>query len=125
MNIMILRTIECRFFYFLLMACAVVSAGCVHINTKLTLTHFESGEVITGMANTITGEVSVTMPSGEILAGKFTDVKNSLTDTGEAYAVLKSSKSKLILELRVTYDKYGSGFGEAHSNDGKNYKVQF
>ena len=96
------------------------------VTRKLTLTQFESGEVITGIANTMTREVTVTMPTGEILKGKFSEQSDFSTSTnGKAYALLKSSKSKLMLELTVSFNEFGHGFGDAHTNDGKNYKVQF
>jgi hypothetical protein len=51
------------------------------VSRKLTLTHFESGEVLTGSANLITREVTVTMPNGEILKGKFSEQTDFSTST--------------------------------------------
>ena len=93
---------------------------------KLTLTHFATGEVLTGVANLITREVTVTMPSGEVLRGKYTTVEQNDAGTNiTASALLKSDTSKLMLELKLTGNEFGSGFGEAETNDGRKYKVQF
>jgi hypothetical protein len=77
------------------------------------------------MANTVTRDVTVTMPNGEILAGKFTEQENSTSRSGKAYALLKSATSNLLLEITVSYNEYGNGFGEARANNGKNYKIEF
>lgn len=53
---------------------------------------------------------------------------NSFTvgGAGKAYALLRSQSSKLMMELIVDYNVWdGSGFGEARTNDGRRYKVQF
>jgi len=86
---------------------------------KITFTQFETGEVIVGAVNTLTRDISVTMPGGEALEGKFT-----LQQNGDTYALLKSSRSTLMLELRATVSGT-SGFGEAQTNSGKRYRVQF
>ena len=44
----------------------------------------------------------------------------------QAYALLKSEPSNLMMELIVSYSEWsGHGFGEARTNDGRRYKVQF
>ena len=90
------------------------------INRRVTLTQFETGEVIVGTVNVMSHWISVTMPDGELLEGKFTTAGGN-----QAYALLKSAKGNLILELSVTYNESGSGFGDAHTNNGKQYRVQF
>jgi hypothetical protein len=50
------------------------------------------------------------------------------TSGGEAkaHAFLKSNKSNLMMEIIVSYsDASGHGFGEAQTNDGRRFKVQF
>lgn len=43
-----------------------------------------------------------------------------------AYALLKSNTSKLMMEMIVQYSDFtGHGYGEARTNDGRQYKVQF
>lgn len=50
----------------------------------------------------------------------------SIGGAGKAYALLKSETSNLMMELLVDYNAWdGSGFGEARTNDGRRYKVQF
>ena len=47
-------------------------------------------------------------------------------ENSKAYAILSSQKSSLMMELLVSYSEWnGHGFGEAKTNDGKIYKVQF
>ena len=52
----------------------------------------------------------------------------SITSGGasNAYALLRSNTSKLMMEIIVQYsDMTGHGYGEARTNDGRQYKVQF
>jgi hypothetical protein len=50
----------------------------------------------------------------------------SVGGAGKAYALLKSETSSLMMEVLVNYDAWsGNGFGEARTNDGRKYKVQF
>lgn len=50
----------------------------------------------------------------------------SVCGAGKAYALLRSETSTLMMELLVDYSVWdGSGFGEARTNDGRRYKVQF
>ena len=43
-----------------------------------------------------------------------------------AYALLRSKTSKLMMEIVVQYSDWtGHGYGEARTNDGRRYKVQF
>jgi hypothetical protein len=96
-----------------LTSCSTVTAK------KITLTQFESGEVIVGNVNSLTRDIAIAMPNGEVLQGKFT-----LQKSGDAYALLKSTSSNLMLEIRATVSG-SSGFGEAQSNGGTKYRVQF
>ena len=52
----------------------------------------------------------------------------SITSGGvsNAYALLRSNRSKLMMEMVVQYSDFnGHGYGEARTNDGRRYKVQF
>lgn len=50
----------------------------------------------------------------------------SVGGAGKAYALLRSETSALMMELLVDYSTWdGSGFGEARTNDGRRYRVQF
>jgi hypothetical protein len=112
-------------------------AGCVRTSTRnFNLTDFQSGETLNGTYNSSTKDALVKMPDGQILKGKYIRVKNatftfaksfyaySTSKSGNAYALLKSETSNLMMEIVVTYQG-NHGFGEAITNDGRIYKVQF
>jgi hypothetical protein len=122
---------------------AIVLIGCAH---PVTLTNFNTGESLNGEFNTGTREITVTMRNGEVLTGKYSAASNSSVTFGtvfagsggfaggtainsggasQAYAILKSQSSSLMMELIVTYGSNNNGFGEARTNDGRVYKVQF
>ena len=122
---------------------------------NLTLTNFQTGEVLKGRASEVGRNVRVTMPNGEVLEGKYSAVDNGSVGfsfgsatafsgvhsatafgsgttitkgSGVAYAMLKSTTpgSPTMMELIVQYGALsGHGFGEARTNDGRTYKVQF
>mgnify|MGYP000564597831 CR=1 FL=1 len=105
----------------LLIILSVLISSCATITArKITLTQFETGEVLRGTVNTLSGVVTITMPDGDVLQGK----AQTQESRGIAYALLKSSTSKLMMELNVTLGDV-SGFGEAQTNTGKRYRVQF
>ena len=122
-------------------------SGCAH---TITFTNFESGEVLQGQYNKLDRSVTVTMPDGEVLSGKYSALSNATATFGNvfvfsggasasafgtgitaggkanAYAILTSQTSKLVMEIIVSYSEWNEhGFGEARTNDGKVYKVQF
>ncbi|MDI6775666.1 MAG: hypothetical protein QMD03_00250 [Syntrophales bacterium] len=132
---------------FLLIVLSFIIAGCVH---KIEITHFQTGQVLQGNYNELNRIVTVVMPDGEVLKGKYSAVSNAsfsfgtatafsgaATATGfgygissggksQAYALLKSKTSTLMMEIIVAYSEWtGHGFGEARTNDGRSYKVQF
>ena len=98
---------------------AVVIAGCVH---NIEITHFQTGQVLQGKYNEINRMVTVIMPDGEILKGKYSAVSNasftfgtataysgvatatcfgygiSSGGQGQVYALLKSETSGLMME---------------------------
>ena len=112
-----------------------IIASCSHTR-NFSLVEFENGEMLQGTFNSSTQEAIVVMLDGQILKGKYTRVKNatftfaksfyaySTSMSGNAYALLKSESSKLMMEIIVIYQKH-HGFGEARTNDGRIYKVQF
>jgi hypothetical protein len=126
---------------------AFLLLGCVH---KLEIINFETGQVINGQYNEADRKVTVYMPDGQILTGKYSALSNAtalfgtgfgFTGTtttttmgtgiaaggkGQAYALLKSDTSNLMMEILVSYSEWsGHGFGEAITNDGRKFKVQF
>ena len=131
----------------LLIMLSFLVAGCVH---KIEITHFQTGQVLQGKYNEINRMVTVIMPDGEILKGKYSAVSNasftfgtataysgvatatcfgygiSSGGQGQVYALLKSETSGLMMEIIAIYSDWsGHGFGEAKTNDGRAYKVQF
>jgi len=117
---------------------------------SIKFVNFKKGTVIHGEANTITKNVTVNMPNGEILEGKYTELCGGTTSLGSSfvifdnnvinslktqskrsntcfdYVLLHSNQSNLMMEL-VGYSDYlsGHGYGKAKTNDGRNFKVQF
>lgn len=134
---------------------ALFLTACAH---SLQLVEFETGQVLNGEYNELNRTVTVTMPDGEVLTGKYSALTNAAVTFGSAfgsgtafsgntsatafgssfgygisaggqssaYALLKSEKSNLMMEILVKYSEWsGHGFGEARTNDGRRYKVQF
>ncbi len=137
----------------------ILAAGCTH---KIAFTDFDSGNVLEGQYNELSKIVTVTMPEGEILTGKYTAIRGasfgfgssvgstyvpafapgwtgysmptysimpifSGNQNGEAHALLKSEKSNLMMDVHVAFDGNwpNNGYGEAETNDGRRYKVEF
>jgi hypothetical protein len=121
--------------------------SCTH---RVDLIDFNTGQVLKGEYNEANRKVTVYMPDGQILTGKYSAIDNAGTffgtgfgfsgttistsfgqgvvagGRGQVYALLKSNKSKLMMEIIVSHSKWGGhGFGEAITNDGRKYKVQF
>jgi hypothetical protein len=119
------------------------------LKTCRSLTSLERGETLTGSFGPGRA-VKITMPDGEILEGTYSVASNATFSTGtavarsgnsittisshvansggasEAYALVKSQKSRLMMEIIVTYSPTNTqGFGEARTDDGRVYKVQF
>ena len=72
---------------------------------------------------------SATAFSGAATATAFgSGTSYMLGGPGSAFALLKGTKpgSKLMMEMMVSYSAMtGHGFGEARTNDGRKYRVQF
>ena len=126
--------------------------GCA-TTRQLTLVDFQTGQTLDGELNESGRSISVTMPDGEVLFGKYSAISNtspvyetgvgvatgsrrgSVFGTGIAiggggeskgYGLLRSNTSKLMMEIAVSYSEWsGDGYGEATTNDGRKYKVQF
>ena len=120
-------------------------SGCT---TAITLTNFDDGEVLVGECNEINEVCIITLKNGEIMSGKYSKVSSGrlpfgtntctrgnsypitgfrqgiMLGAGQAYALLKSDRSPLIMEILVNYGFDGSGFGESRTNTGRAYKVQ-
>ena len=129
-----------KIFIFLFCAAAIACATTYNIQ----LTNFDSGETIHGTAVSGGNKVSVVMPNGEVLRGEYITTSDASfkhtnlivtqqgvipvygvtrSQTGNGYVLLKSNKSKLIMEIVVRYDGH-HGIGEARTNDGRVYRVQ-
>lgn len=131
----------------LLVLSVILVTACVH---TIEIVQFDTGEVLQGSYNELDRTVTVTMTNGEVLKGKYSAMSNAaftfatanvysgmVSTTGfgygitagggsQAYALLKSNTSKLMMEIIVNYSEWsGHGFGEARTNDGRIYKVQF
>ena len=121
--------------------------GCAR---PIIFTNFESGNVLNGQLNGSDRSITVTMPDGDSLSGQYSYLSNASMTFGNAfatsgassasafgtsmntggqsiiYAVLTSKKSKLVMEIILPYSQWtGQGFGEARTNNGIVYKVQF
>jgi hypothetical protein len=122
--------------------------GC---SSHLKLTHLDSGNTLKGRYDTVYKEITVTMPNGEILTGKYRPAKENpfpspedykQTDPpqksgfgsgiphgirADVYALLKSEKTGLMMEVFLGYDSFkgGDGFGFARTNDKKSYKITY
>ena len=58
--------------------------------------------------------------------GSATSYAVSSGGASNAYAILRSKTSKLMMEIIVQYSEWtGNGYGEARTNDGRKFKVQF
>ena len=128
-----------------LLCVLLLFAGCAY---QITLTDFQSGETLPGTADELTKITKVTMPDPEHKTGKNDEESNAaislgtttgymgttpvsgmsygalFSNSGQAYTLLKSDKSNLMMEVIVNF-KGNHGFGEARTNDGRTYKVQF
>ncbi len=120
----------------------------------LDVVDFEKGITLQGEYDDIENIATVILPSGEVLSGKLSTLKqgsnsysydygkgkdstgtknksnnygytSSTSTTTEAFGILRSNRSNLIMEMKLNYENLsGNGFGEAKTNDGKIYKVQ-
>jgi len=127
-------------------------AGCA-TTRQLTLVDFQTGHTLEGEMNKSDRSITVTMLDGEVLYGKYSSISNtapvyetgvgvstgshrgSIFGTGitigsggpsKRYGLLKSNTSNLMMEIDVSYSELsGHGYGEAITNDGREYKVQF
>ena len=122
--------------------------GCAPKLYVFHLWDFEKSKVLQGHYD-MKNDVTVAMPGGEILMGKYCVVDNSSFTFGSAtatsglttassygygytisgrvqvYALLKSKTSDLMMEIIVSYGQWTrQGFGEARTNDGRSFKVQ-
>ncbi len=122
-------------------------AGC---GKAITLTNFDTGDVLKGRYNSANRTVTVTMPDGQVLSGRYSAISGASMTFGNAYvfsgastatafgtgmavggasnayALLVSDTSSLAMEIIVSYSEWtGHGYGEARTNDGRAFKVQF
>lgn len=96
-----------------------------------------NGEVLKGKYSALTNAsfsfattnaVSNVYSGNQVATGIGNGSSYGMTTGGvsRAYALLRSEASNLMMELIVSYSEWsGHGFGEARTNDGRRYKVQF
>lgn len=132
---------------FLIMACLSICftfAGCTH---RLKLTELDTGKTLKGVYDVTYKTITVTMPDGEVLEGKYypasknpypgilTPATAPKTGFGSGvpsgmkaddYALLESEKTKLMMEVFLYFDSFSEkGFGFARTNDGRRYKIKY
>lgn len=115
---------------------------------QMDVIDFKSGTTLRGEYDDFEQTAKVIMPSGEVLTGHVTEIRESInsftnelgtgknknnnnlsttTTTSNVYVaqgILKSNTSNLIMDLNLTLTNMGGGYGTAKANDGKEYKVQ-
>lgn len=78
------------------------------------------------MGNTFGSATAYSGANSATAYGNATSWGMSSGGASNAYALLHSDKSKLMMEIIVQYSDWtGNGFGEARTNDGRRFKVQF
>jgi hypothetical protein len=104
---------------------------------RLVTVIMPSGEILTGqysavsnasftVGNTFSNATAYSGTSSASAYGSSTSYSVSSGGASNAYALLKSNTSKLMMEIIVQYSEWnGHGFGEAQTNDGRRFKVQF
>lgn len=122
--------------------------GCT--TRQIVLVDFQTGQTINGKLNEFDRSIIVILPDGEVLAGKYSAISNKTAvfgtgfgmsshshgavittgvtndGVGKVYGLLKSNSSSLMMEIVVSYSEWtGHGYGEAITNDGRKFKVQF
>ncbi|MDR0468173.1 MAG: hypothetical protein LBG67_04910 [Campylobacteraceae bacterium] len=131
-----------------------VLSGCTRQH-QISLVDFNSNEVLVGTFNESNSSVVITMIDGEILSGNYSSIDSEGAFTfansfgfssgryrsgrfggvgiglnfsaySTKYALLTSQTSELKMEILMTIKSWtDSGFGEAKTNDGRVYKIQF
>ena len=120
----------------------------------MQVTDFKTGTSLDAEFDEASRQVTVVMPNNEVLTGKYSVITNATFSFGNTYgsetaysataygsstshmitsggasnvyALLRSNTSKLMMEMVGQYSDWtGHGYGEARTNDGRRYKVQF
>jgi hypothetical protein len=129
------------------MACLIICfifAGCTH---RLNLTELDTNQTLRGVYDTTYKTITVTMPDGEVLEGKYhpasknqypgVHTPENAPKTGfgsgvpkgikaDDYALLQSEKTKLLMEVFLYFDSFSEkGYGFARTNDGRRYKISY
>ena len=131
-------------------AVILLLGGCVSKH-DISLVGFNSEEILRGVFDESNSTVTVVMPNGEVLIGGYSSLDGdepvNISNTfgyssGGAfggvglglnfgyesvkYALLTSQASTLKMEIFLTIRSWSkNGFGEAKTNDGRVYKIQF
>jgi hypothetical protein len=78
------------------------------------------------IGNTLGSSTAYSGASSATAYGSATSYAVTSGGASNAYALLRSNTSKLMMEIIVQYSEWnGHGFGEARVNDGRHFKVQF
>lgn len=95
------------------------------------------GEILTGqysamsnasfsIGNTFSNATAYSGAKTASAFGNSTSYGISSGGVSNAYALLRSDKTTLMMEMIVQYSEWtGNGYGEARTNDGRRFKVQF
>lgn len=124
---------------------------CFGCASHLKLTNLDSGRTLKGRYDMLYHEISVVMPGGDVLTGKYRPANENPYPSDKAarkpeaiprsgfgsgipnglhadvYALLKSEKTDLIMEVFLGYDDFrgGDGFGFGRTNDQRTYKITY
>lgn len=140
--------------FFIFSFLLLILTGCAGQH-QISLVDFNSDEILTGIFDERDDSVIVTMPNGEVLKGNYSSISNDNAITfgnsfgyssgryrsggfggiglgfnfgadSTKYALLTSEISELKMEIIMTIRSWSKdGFGEAKTNDGRVYKIQF
>jgi len=125
-----------------------LATGCA---SHLKLRNLESGRTLKGRYDTVYKEITVSMPNGDQLTGKYRPATENPVPSekefkmpdpppksgfgsgvphgirADVYALLKSEKTDLMMEVFLGYDSFrgGDGYGFARTNDKQSYKITY
>lgn len=138
----------------LLLSLLFILSGCVRVH-NIQMVDFNSNETLMGVFDERDNSVFVTMPDGEVLSGGYSSISNdgavsfsnsfgfssgryynggfggvgvgfNLNAESTKYALVTSKTSELKMEILMSIRSWTKdGFGEAKTNDGRVYKIQF
>ena len=118
--------------------------GCA---TPMRFVEFTTADTLSGTFDRGKGEIRVVMPDGEVLSGSYRITSGarftigtrlgghygigvtpriSIPSKKKIYALIGKPRSNLLMEVILEYNRWSrKGYGEAITNDGREYKVIF